>query len=122
MWGWIPIIGPIVDGIVAIVKGHQDTSFKTHQTDVDFDKTSVEASKGILETFKDDIGLRFLRDLAITPVVIWSALIGWDTIVALRWPWLKFQVADYPEGVRYIPYMVYTFLFGAIGLVYWKRR
>lgn len=122
MFGWIPIIGPIIDGIVAIFSKYKDVEAIKYKTDGEVDIAGVKASAEIISATKDDIGVRLLRDAALTPPVVWSALIGWDTVVAYRWPDLMFHVPPYPPGVEYIPYAALVFLFGNIGINAWKRK
>ena len=115
MLSWLPLIGPVVDGIVSIFTKMQDSKLQTLQTE-------TQASVQIIEATKDDIGLRIMRDAVCLPVVVWTALIGWDTIIALRYPQWMFHVSNFPETVEYIPYAVLVFLFGNIGLNMWRRK
>lgn len=122
MLGWIPIIGPIIDGIVSIFKKYKDVEAIKYQTDGQVSIEGFKASAQIIESTKDDIGVRLLRDVALTPPVIWSSIIGWDTIVATRYPELMFHIPPYPPSVEYIPYAALVFLFGNIGINAWKKR
>jgi hypothetical protein len=122
MLGWIPIIGPVVDGIVAIFSKFKDVEAIKYKTDGEVSIEGFKASANIIETTKDDIGIRLARDIVIYPVAIWSALIGWDTIVVKRWPELMFHIEKYPESVAYLPYAVIVFLLGNIGLNIWRRK
>jgi len=123
---WIPIIGPVLQGLlgpIATMFGKwQDTQLGKITVERQQDTEEAKVSAQIIHDTQDDIGLRVLRDIAITPVVAWSGLIGWDTIVALRFPELQFHVANYPDTVAYLPYAVIVFLFGNIGLNIWKRK
>lgn len=122
MFGWIPLIGPIIDGIVSMFNKYKDVEAIKYKTDGEVDIEGVKASAQIIEATKDDIGVRFMRDAALVFPVGWSALIGWDTIVAIRWPNLMFHVAPYPPNLEYIPYAALIFLFGNIGINAWKRK
>jgi hypothetical protein len=119
---WIPLIGPILQGLMntaaSIYSKFADTKIAGIQAEV----TDAQTAEKIIADTNDDLGLRIIRDFALVPPVLWSALIGWDTIVSLRYPWLKFHVSDYPEGVRYIPYGAFAFLFGLLGFKIWKGR
>jgi len=108
MFGWLPIIGPVIDGIVSVVKGFQDTKVKLDTNDLE----EVKARMALLAALKDDIGIRLARDIVMFPVALWTALISWDTIVALRFPSLVYHVAPYPPSLSYLPYAVLAFLFG----------
>lgn len=122
--GWIPVLGPIIQALgntaASMYAKFKDTALGMRQQEVEEAKVSAQ----IIHDTNDDICLRFLRDLAILPVVVWSALIGWDTIIAYQ-PWGKawmWNVPNYPMSVGYLPYMVMVFLFGNIGLNIWRRK
>lgn len=122
MLSWIPILGPVIQGIATIFSKWQDTEAAKLATVSSRDVEEAKVSAQIIQTTQDDIGLRLMRDLCIFPVVVWSTLIGWDTIVAMRFPDWKFSVAAYPESVAYLPYAVIVFLFGNIGINMWNRK
>lgn len=122
MLGWIPLIGPILQGLFntasTIYSKFKDTQLGMRQADV----SEAQVSAQIIHDTNEDIGIRIMRDGALVFPVIWSALIGWDTIVSKNWPWLMFHVNPYPESVGYIPYAALAFLFGNIGMNIWKRK
>lgn len=122
MLSWIPLIGPIIQGIVSIFTKKMDTNVQINQTNRTADAQEAQVSAQIIQTTEDDIGLRIMRDAVCFPVVVWSGILGWDTIVAIRYPWLMFHVSDYPANVGYIPYAVLIFLLGNIGFNVWKRK
>ena len=116
MLGWLPIIGPIIDGVFSIFRKQQDITLERIKQDTDVIKTQVQ----LVSDIKDDIGVRLARDLIMFPVAVWSAIATWDTIVAMRYPELKFVVASFPPGpLEYLPLAVLTFLF---GMAWMKRR
>lgn len=99
------------------------STFKSTQVEqIKADVATSQVAAQIIHDTNDDIGLRILRDSALVFPITWGNLIGWDTIVAKRWPSLMFHVADYPTNVGYIPYVAYAFLFGVIGFNIWKRK
>lgn len=122
MFSWIPVLGPIIQGLTTVFIKSKDTDLEKTRIDADVHNQDVLASTRILEAFKDDIGLRFMRDLVCFPVVVWSVIIGWDTVVALRFPELKFNVAEYPVSVSYLPYAVLIFLLGNVGINAWRTK
>lgn len=122
MLSWIPLLGPIIQGLTSAFIKSKDTELAKLQVDADIHKSDSQTSLSVLEAFKDDIGIRLMRDLVCFPVVVWSMLIGWDTIVALRYPDWKFSVASYPDSVAYLPYAVLIFLLGNIGINAWKSK
>lgn len=119
---WIPVIGPIIDGLVKGWNKYQDTALGKYREDTKVDIETIKASTQIIEATKDDIGVRLARDIVIYPPAIWSALTGWDTIMAIPYPDLMWHVADYPNNVAYIPGAVFTFLLGNIALNVWRRK
>jgi hypothetical protein len=122
MFGWIPIIGPIIDGVVSIFSKWQDTKLGMYKVDGTVDVEAIKASTNIIEATKDDIGIRLARDIIIFPTSIWAGLYAYDTLIAEHWPKYMWHVADFPEQVAYLPYAVITFLLGNIGLNIWRRR
>ncbi|KAH0538981.1 hypothetical protein GP486_008741 [Trichoglossum hirsutum] len=86
------------------------------------DTADAQIGAQLIESNNQYMSFRIMTDAALIMPVVWSALIGWDTIVAKRFPDWMFHVADYPEGVQYIPYGAFAFLFGALGMNMWKRK
>jgi hypothetical protein len=122
MLGFIPLIGPILQGLSGIVSSFTSLAGVKLTTASQTTIAETQASAAIIASTNDDLGLRIMRDAACLPVVAWTALIGWDTIVAnTSWNVYMWHVAPYPPSVEYIPYAVLVFLFGNIGLNMWKR-
>jgi len=122
MLAFLPIIGPIIQGIISIFTKVEDTKVEVLKTNRSSDVQEAQVSSQIIQTTQDDIGLRLMRDLLCFPTVAWASLIGWDTIVAMRYPDLMFHVEKYPESVAYLPYAVVVFLLGNIGVNMWNRK
>lgn len=121
MLSWIPLIGPILQGLFTtastIYSKFKDTQVAMRTADT----ADAQVGAQIIAQTNDDISLRIIRDVALVPPVLWGGLIGWDTIVAKRFPEWMFRVADFPENVQYIPYGAYAFLFGVLGMNMWAR-
>lgn len=109
MIGWLPIIGPLIDGIFSVAKNITDVKLKRDANNLD----EVKARLAVIEAFKDSIITRLCRDLIMFPVAVWCAIATWDTIIAFRFPELRFIVEKFPPGpLEYLPYAVLAFLFG----------
>ena|SRR6185437_3950549 len=119
---WIPLIGPIIQGITSIFGSISNVEVTKLQTQSETTIAETKASARIIEATRDDICLRILRDALCLPVVAWCLLGGWDTIVAIRYPWLMFHVSAFPRSMSMMPYAVITFLLGNIGLNMWNKR
>lgn len=122
MFTWIPLIGPIIQGVISIFTKSMDTKLGTLKVERSSDIEEAKISAQIIQTTQDDIGLRLMRDAVCLPVVVWAMLGGWDTIVAIRYPWLMFHVEKFPESMAYYPYAVLVFLLGNIGINMWNRK
>lgn len=122
MFGWIPIIGPIIDGLFSVFRSFQKGQRVKTVADAAVDIAAMKYSTDLTEAFKDDIGVRLARDLIMFPVAIWTSLISWDTIVAenLGHDW-QFHIARYPDTLAFLPYAVLTFLFGSTAMTIYKR-
>lgn len=122
--GFLPIIGPIIQGIVSIFTKSMDTKVAVLKTERTADVQEGQVSAQIIHDTQDDIGLRFMRDLMIFPVVVWVALLCWDTIVAesvlhdYMWHLASFE----KTGAPYLPYAVIVFLLGNIGINMFNRK
>lgn len=132
MLSWIPLLGPIIQGISSIFNGFFQAKVQLAATEANKEIETAQVSEQIIRDTNDDILLKILRDLAILPVVVWSAAIGWDTLISARdragnlyHPWAAdwiWHVPDYPPSVGYLPYIVLVFLFGNIGLNTWRNK
>ena len=122
MLSWIPIFGPIIDGIVSIFKGFTDVSIAKTKAEAQIQITEDQESTKVIQATKDDIPLRIARDIVIFPWAAWGGLIGWDTIMVYPYPALKWGVAAPPASVAYLPGMVLVYLLGSVGLNIWKGK
>lgn len=127
MLAFLPIIGPIIQGIISIFTKAMDTKVEVLKTTRGADVQEAQVSAQIISATQDDIGLRFMRDLMIFPIVIWTTLLCYDTIIAETtwfngqyWMW---HVASFDKtGAPYLPYAVVVFLLGNIGINMWNRK
>jgi len=124
MLAFLPIIGPIIQGIVSIFTKMQDTKVEVLKTERGTEVEEAKVSAQIIQTTQDDIGLRLMRDIMIFPVVVWTFLLCWDTIIAEStykdWMW---HLASFEKtGAPYLPYAVIVFLLGNIGINMWNRK
>jgi hypothetical protein len=122
--GWLPIIGPIINGAVSVFTKMQDTKVVQIQTDAATKQVETQTSAQIIEATKDDIGLRIARDIIVWPVCIWTALLSWDTIIAeSSFKDYMFHVASFQQtSAPYLPYAVIIFLLGNIGINTFSKR
>lgn len=121
--GFLPIIGPIIQGIVSIFTKKMDTDVQKLDITTKEQAVETQTSAQIIHDTQDDIGLRLMRDLMCFPIVVWTLLVSWDTIVALHWPEWMFHVAGFDKtSVPYLPYAVIVFLLGNIGINMWSRK
>ncbi|SRR6266852_2750825 len=118
---WIPIIGPIIQGIVSIFVKAKDVQLGIHQANVDLDKSIVQGSTTVTTAFHDDLGVRLARDLILFPVAVWMGFVTWNNIVVYRHPELVWTVAAYPPSLVELPYAVMVFLFGITAMSIWRR-
>lgn len=122
MLSWIPLLGPIIQGVASIFNGFTNLDAVKLQTAAQTTIAETNASVQIIQATHDDICLRIMRDALCLPVVVWTCIIGWDTIVVRHYPKWVFIVEKFPASVEYLPYAVIAFLLGNIGLNMWSRR
>ena len=117
---WVPILGPILQGLFGLGGKLLDTKVATINANVEAAKVSAQI---IHDT--DSIGLRLLRDLYCAPAVIHLWFTSWDTFIAES-PHIDhgymWHIASYPPSYSwYIP-SVAGLLLGNIGFNIWKLR
>lgn len=122
MLSWIPLLGPILQGLFSTASTVYGKFKDTEVAKRTADTADAQIGAHIVENNSQYLSIRIMTDAALLMPVAWSFLIGWDTIVAKRFPELMFHVADYPENVQYIPYGAFAFLFGVLGMNIWKRK
>lgn len=122
MLSWIPLLGPILQGLFSTASSIYATFKSTQVEQIKADTTVAVASAEMVESNNHYLSIRILTDAALLMPVVWSFLIGWDTVVSKRFPDLMFHVADYPKNVQYIPYGAFAFLFGVLGMNIWKNK
>lgn len=121
MLSWIPLIGPILQGLFSTASSIY-ASFKSTQVEqIKADVATAQVSAQIIHDTNDDISIRILRDALCTPVVLWTMIIGWDSIMVRHRPDLVWIVEKYPDSVSYLPYAVICFLLGNVGINAWRR-
>lgn len=122
MLSWIPLFGPILQGLFSTGASIYATFKSTEVEQIRADVETAKVSGDIIRDTNDDIGIRILRDALCIGPVAWCLIGSWDTIVAVRYPWLMFHIAKYPDSMAYLPFAVVAFLLGNIGLNIWKRK
>lgn len=122
MLSWIPLVGPILQGLFTTASSIYSTYKSTQVEQIKADVATAQVSAEIIRTTNDDIALRIMRDGLCLGPVVWCMIGSWDTIVAKRWPEWRFLVAEYPPAMDYLPYAVVVFLLGNIGLNMWNKR
>lgn len=115
--GWIPIIGPIIQGIVSIWTGKQQETVQLRQADVEDNRTAAS-----IIAATDSLGLRLARDMYCAPAIVHLWLTSWDTFVSQNHHSWMLHIAAYPPSYSWYTYSVAAFLVGSIGLNFWKNK
>jgi hypothetical protein len=112
--GWIPVIGPIIDGIFGYLNKKQDTAVEIRKVEGSERIAELNQSKSILETFSTNIFINMCRDIVVFPVCVMTALVVWDYIVAIPYPNLIWGIKAIPDGsgFSWLPQSVMVFLLG----------
>lgn len=114
--GWLPVIGPIIDGVVSIFNKRQDTSVAKYKVDGEVDKELIQSNTSIVLAFVNDIPVRIARDIIMFPGSIWCGLYIWDKIVEKRYPGLVWVVHPLDGPMTILPLALLTFFFGMSAL------
>lgn len=122
MLAFLPIIGPIIQGIIGIFTKKMDTDVQKLTINREQDTEEAKVSAQIIQSTGDDLVLRLMRDMVCAPVAVWAMLMGYDTVIANKWPQWMWHVPNFPDSVGYLPYAVLVFLLGNIGINMWSRK
>lgn len=115
---FLPIIGTIFQSLADGWSKHEDVTLKKQQDvnktavdkQVDKNKTDVaviQTRAQVAIAFKDDPGVRLIRDLIMFPVGVWTACYYYT----ITFPSYSWTVNTPPSAMQYIPYAVIAFLF-----------
>lgn len=125
----IPIIGPIIQGVVDVFNKKADVDL---QKTLDANKTALgkqtdnnKTDVAVLQTrlalalaTKDDLGPKLMRDMMMYPVAVWSLLYFYNLTFKGLIPDHVWEVGVPPESMQYLPYAVVAYLF----VTAWKGK
>lgn len=118
---FIPIVGPIIDGVVSIYKQKTNTEVTKIKMDNEMTVQGMQASNQLVTLFASDVMVRACRDIIMVPGSIYCGTIIWDRFMAIRYPELVWGVLPLQGAMEYLPYALLTFFFGS-AFLYWKRK
>lgn len=119
---WIPILGPIVQGLFSFLNKVQDKEIVQIQTDGTTSVEAIKASAQVIHDTQDDIGVRLSRDLIMFPGSAWCALYMWDKIVDHHYPDLVWNVAALDGPLAILPSALLVFFFGYAAVRTWRNK
>jgi hypothetical protein len=117
----IPIVGPIIDGVVNIYKQKTSTDVEKKRIDADLDKEAMQTTNALVTTFANDVMVKVCRDIIMVPGSIYCGTIIWDRFMDIRHPEWVWGVLPLQGAMEYLPYALLTFFFGS-AFLYWKRK
>lgn len=117
----IPVLGPIIDGVVSIYKQKTDTDVTKMKINTEADVQYMQSTNQLVTTFASDAVVRACRDIIMVPGSIYCGTIIWDRFVNIRYPDWVWGVLPLQGAMEYLPYALLTFFFGS-AFLYWKRK
>lgn len=117
---FIPVLGPLIDGAVAIYKNKTGTEIKKTQMDNDLTLQAGQSSNALTTFFANDPMVRACRDLIMVPGSVFCATIIWDRFMDMRHPEWVWGVKPLEGAMSYLPMALLLFFFGSAYL-YAKR-
>lgn len=117
--GWLPIIGPIIDGVVTIFSKAKDTDLAKYKIDGQLNVDAWKAANELTISFRDNISVRLARDIVMFPGSLWCGMYIWGRTWDIYWPQLVIPVKALEGPMEYLPYALMTFFFGMAAI---KRR
>jgi len=117
----IPVLGPIIDGVVSIYKQKTDTDVQKLTINTNADVAYMQSTNQLVSSFASDAMVRACRDIIMVPGSIYCGAIIWDRFMDLRYPGLVWGVLPLQGAMEYLPYALLTFFFGS-AFLYWNRK
>lgn len=116
--GWLPIIGPIIEGVFGFLNKKQDVDLEKYKVDGKITTDAILAANQLTMSNQDQIENRLCKSLILFPMSVWTAVAVWDYIVVIPYPDLVWGVKAFPvgSGLEYLPFAVLTYLFGSAWL------
>lgn len=119
MLAWIPFIGPFIQAVVSIFTKVQDTKAALAQTEATKavalgaqDVEIIKARAAVATAFKDDIGVKFARDVILNWYAIYISLIFYDSCFRNLLPsWMTWRTLALPASLEYLCAGIVAFLF-----------
>lgn len=118
---FIPIVGPIIDGVVSIYKQKTDTEVTKIKLSNDLTVQAMQSSNQLVSLFASDVMVRVCRDIIMFPGSIYCGTIIWDRFMDIRHPELVWGVLPLQGAMEYLPYALLTFFFGS-AFLYWNKK
>lgn len=118
---FIPIVGPIIDGVVSVYKQKTNTDVTKIKMDNELTVQGMQASNQLVSLFASDAMVRACRDIVMVPGSIYCGTIIWDRFMDIRHPELVWGVLPLQGAMEYLPYALLTFFFGS-AFTYWMKR
>lgn len=118
---FIPVLGPLIDGVVTVYKNKTDAQLKNKQLDNDLTVQGMQASNQLVTLFANDGMVRACRDIIMVPGSVYCGTIIWDRFMDLRHPEWVWGVLPLTGAMEYLPYALLTFFFGSAYL-FWKNK
>lgn len=121
MLSWLPIVGPIIDGIVSIFTKFQDTKLGEYKTDAGVAVAQIQSYNALTLAFIHDIPVRLARDIIMFPGSIWCGLYIEGKIVGKKHPEWVWPVLPLDGPMAYLPIVLMGFFFGSAAVM-WLRK
>lgn len=119
--GWIPVLGPVIDGILSIFTKHEDTVVEKYKVDGSVDTQIIQSSTQLTLAMANDIAFRLARDLVMFPGALWCGLFVEGKIMDRMYPEYVWTVSALDGPLEYLPYALFTYFFGVTAMHIWRR-
>jgi len=119
MWAWLPIIGPFIQGAVNAFGKWQDAKVQLSHIAANKEIASGAQDVQVIQTrsavaiaFKDDLGVKFARDVILNWYATYIGLIFYDSCFRNLLPdYMTWRVLALPPSLEYLCAGIVAFLF-----------
>lgn len=114
--GFIPILGPLIQGISSIFSSVYSEKAVAVKTDAEVTIASWHAANDLTVAFQNSVSVRIARDMIMFPGSLWCGLYIWGRTWDIYAPSLVIPVKTLDGPMAYLPFALLTFFFGMAAL------
>jgi hypothetical protein len=114
--GFIPILGPLIQGVSSIFSSVYSEKAVAVKADADVTIAGWKSANDLTIAFQNNTAVNIARDIVMYPGALWCGLYIWGRTWDIYAPWLVIPVKTLDGPMAYLPFALLTFFFGMAAI------